>query len=123
VLSVAVILFAYSTMISWSYYGERCWSWLFGEEAALFSMGKHASLIYKIIFLIFAFLGSIVTATNILDFSDLMILGMALPNIFGILFLTKGVRADLDQYEAKLNANEFPIYDPHSHETNGEEEG
>lgn len=122
VLSVAVILFAYSTMISWSYYGERCWSWLFGEDAALFSMGKHASLIYKIIFLIFAFLGSIVNATNILDFSDLMILGMALPNIFGILFLTKGVREDLDQYEAKLNANEFPIYDPHSHEEASESE-
>ena len=51
-----------------------------------------------------------------LDFSDLMILGMALPNIFGILFLTKGVRADLDEYETKLNANEFPIYEPQSHE-------
>ena len=116
VLSVAVILFAYSTMISWSYYGERCWSWLFGEDPALFSMGKYASLIYKILFLVFAFLGSIVTATNILDFSDLMILGMALPNIFGILFLTKGVRADLDEYETKLNANEFPIYEPPIHE-------
>ena len=121
VLSVAVILFAYSTMISWSYYGERCWAWLFGENAVLFSMGKHASLIYKILFLVFAFLGSIVTATNILDFSDLMILGMALPNILGILFLTKGVRADLDEYEVKLNANEFPIYEPQEHEEEPEE--
>jgi AGCS family alanine or glycine:cation symporter len=111
VLSVAVILFAYSTMISWSYYGERCWSWLFGEEGVLFSMGKSASLIYRMIFLVFAFLGSIVTATNILDFSDLMILGMALPNIYGLFLLSRGVRGDLDTYEQKLNANEFPIYD------------
>ena len=111
ILSVAVILFAYSTMISWSYYGERCWAWLFGENAALFSMGRHASLIYRVLFLIFAFLGSIVTATNILDFSDLMILGMALPNIFGILLLSKGVSADLDTYEEKLKAGEFPIFE------------
>ncbi len=122
VLSVAVVLFAYSTMISWSYYGERCWAWLFGENPALFSMGKHASLIYRVIFLIFAFLGSIVTATNILDFSDLMILGMALPNIFGILFLVKGVRGDLDQYEEKLKAGEFPIFDPHAQEAEANEE-
>jgi AGCS family alanine or glycine:cation symporter len=114
VLSVAVVLFAYSTMISWSYYGERCWSWLFGEDGALFSMGKYASLIYKMIFLVFAFLGSIVTATNILDFSDLMILGMALPNIYGLLLLTRGVRKDLDSYEEKLHAGAFPIYDDHS---------
>ena len=113
VLSIAVVLFAYSTMISWSYYGERCWAWLFGEDGALFSMGKSASLIYRIIFLLFAFLGSIVTATNILDFSDLMILGMALPNIYGLLLLTRGVRQDLDSYEEKLQAGSFPIYGTH----------
>ena len=112
ILSIAVILFAYSTMISWSYYGERCWAWLFGENAALFSMGRHASLIYRILFLCFVFLGSIMTATNILDFSDLMILGMALPNILGLLFLSKGVKEDLDVYEEKLRNQEFPIYTP-----------
>jgi AGCS family alanine or glycine:cation symporter len=109
VLSVAVVLFAYSTMISWSYYGERCWAWLFGEDAALISMGRHASLIYRGLFLVFVFLGSIMTAGNILDFSDLMILGMAFPNIFGLLALSKGVKADLDAYEAKLNAGELAL--------------
>ena len=111
VLSVAVILFAYSTMISWSYYGERCWAWLFGEDGIIVSLGAQSSLIYRVIFLVFAFLGSIVTATNILDFSDLMILGMALPNILGLILLTRGVRADLDEYEEKLNAGEFKTYE------------
>ncbi|MDP6369464.1 MAG: alanine/glycine:cation symporter family protein, partial [Planctomycetota bacterium] len=68
VLAIAVMFFAYSTMISWSYYGERCWVWLFGDAS---------SMIYKMIFLVFVFLGSVVSATNVLEFGDLMILGMA----------------------------------------------
>ncbi|NRA98019.1 MAG: alanine:cation symporter family protein, partial [Planctomycetes bacterium] len=98
VLSVAVVLFAFSTMISWSYYGERCWSWLFGDGSGV---------IYKIIFLVFTFAGSIVTATNVLDFGDLMILGMALPNILGVLFLTGKVKKALNEYTAKLRAGDF----------------
>ena len=94
VLSVAVFLFAFSTMISWSYYGERCWVWLFGDRS---------SIIYKLLFLISCFLGSIITATNILDFSDLMILGMAVPNILGMLFLSRVARNELRDYEQKLS--------------------
>ena len=94
VLSVAVFLFAFSTMISWSYYGERCWVWLFGDRS---------SIIYKILFLVSSFLGSIITATNVLDFSDLMILGMAFPNILGMLFLSRVVRNELRDYEQKLS--------------------
>ena len=75
VLTVVVVLFAYSTLISWSYYGERCWSYLFGERTAI---------VYKCMFIGFIFLGSIVTATNLLVFSDLMILSMAFPNIVGV---------------------------------------
>ncbi|MCB9832979.1 MAG: alanine:cation symporter family protein [Planctomycetes bacterium] len=101
VLSVAVMLFAFSTMISWSYYGERCWTWLFGEKS---------SMAYKIIFLVFVFLGSIVSAKNILDFSDLMILGMAFPNILGLYFMTPKVRRALGEYLRKLKANEFQTY-------------
>ena len=89
-LSIAVFLFAFSTMISWSYYGERCWVWLFGDRS---------SFIYKILFLIFTFLGSIITATNILDFSDLMILGMAFPNILGLILLSGKVKKDLNEYK------------------------
>jgi AGCS family alanine or glycine:cation symporter len=89
-LSIAVFLFAFSTMISWSYYGERCWVWLFGDKS---------SFIYKMIFLLFTFLGSIITATNILDFSDLMILGMAFPNILGLFLLSNNVKNELVTYE------------------------
>ncbi|MBM80408.1 MAG: alanine glycine permease [Planctomycetaceae bacterium] len=98
VLSVAVFMFAYSTMISWSYYGERCWVYLFGDRS---------SLAYRIIFLNFVFLGSIMSATNVLDLSDLMILGMAFPNILGVALLSGKVKRDLDEYWAKLKNGEF----------------
>ena len=81
-------------MISWSYYGERCWVYLFGDSS---------SLTYKFLFLLFTFLGSIITATNILDFSDLMILGMAFPNILGLVLLSGSVRKDLDHYIKSLH--------------------
>jgi AGCS family alanine or glycine:cation symporter len=98
VLSIAVLLFSYSTMISWSYYGERCWTWLFGERA---------TMAYRVLFLCFTFLGSIVTATNILDFSDLMILGMAFPNILGVFLLSGKVADALKDYEGKLKSGEI----------------
>jgi AGCS family alanine or glycine:cation symporter len=98
ILSVAVVLFAFSTMISWSYYGERCWAWLFGDGS---------SMVYRGLFLVFAFLGSIVTAGNVLDFSDLMILGMAFPNILGLLLLSGKVRGLLDEYTGMLKSGEI----------------
>jgi AGCS family alanine or glycine:cation symporter len=98
VLSAAVMLFAYSTMISWSYYGERCWSYLFGDRS---------SMIYKIVFILFVVLGSIMSANNVLDLSDLMILGMAFPNILGAILLSGKVRRSLDDYWAKLKNGEF----------------
>ena len=98
ILSAAVFLFAFSTMISWSYYGERCWAWLFGDNS---------SMAYRLLFLVFAFLGSVVTAGNVMDFSDLMILGMAFPNILGVLMLSGKVRGMLDDYEGKLRSGEI----------------
>ncbi|MFC1757455.1 alanine/glycine:cation symporter family protein [Planctomycetota bacterium] len=98
VLTIAATLFAYSTIISWSYYGERCWTYLFGPRA---------SLSYKIIYCVFVFLGSIITATNILEFSDLMILSMAFPNILGLVLLSGKVRVALDKYWAQYKAGEF----------------
>jgi len=102
VLMVAVVLFAYSTMISWSYYGERCWVFLFGDRS---------SLAYKIVFLVFVFLGSVVTATNILNFGDLMILSMAFPNILGVMLLSGKVKTDLDSYMSDLKAGKFKRYE------------
>ena len=98
VLSAAVVLFAFSTMISWSYYGERCWAWLFGDGS---------SMVYRWLFLVMVFLGSIITSTNVLDFGDLMILGMAFPNVLGLYFLAGGVKGDLDDYLDKLKKGEF----------------
>ena len=98
VLGLATVLFAFSTMISWSYYGERCWAWLFGDNA---------SMIYRVIFLFFVMLGSIVSATNVLAFGDLMILGMAFPNILGVLFLSGKVKTALNEYWAKYKSGEL----------------
>ena len=98
ILSLAVFLFSYSTLISWSYYGERCWAYLFGDNA---------SMSYRMVFLVFTFLGSIMSATQVLDFGDLMILGMAFPNLLGVILLTGKVRRDLDEYWAKYKAGEL----------------
>jgi len=101
VLAVAVFLFAFSTMISWSYYGERCWAFLFGDWS---------SIVYRIIFVLFTFLGAVISATNILEFGDLMIFGMAIPNVIGVVLLSGRVKRDLDDYWRKLKAGEFKKY-------------
>ncbi|MBI4882088.1 MAG: alanine:cation symporter family protein [Planctomycetes bacterium] len=95
VLLVAVVLFAYSTMISWSYYGERCFTMAFGQRW---------SLLYKLLFLFFVVLGSIITAGNVLEFGDTMILLMAFPNIIGLYILGGEVAGELREYEADLKA-------------------
>jgi AGCS family alanine or glycine:cation symporter len=101
VLSGAVFLFAYSTMISWSYYGERCWTWLFGDASSGY---------YRLLFLVFVFLGSVISSTNVLDFGDLMILGMAFPNLIGVYLLSGSVKRELDQYWGMYRAGEFKVY-------------
>jgi alanine or glycine:cation symporter, AGCS family len=102
VLSLSVFLFAYSTMISWSYYGERCAVWLFGERA---------SNPYKLLFLAFTFLGSVITAVNVLQFGDLMILGMSLPNLIGVYLLHGKVKNTLDDYWKRYKAGEYPVFE------------
>jgi alanine or glycine:cation symporter, AGCS family len=102
VLTVAVVLFAYSTMISWSYYGERCFVYLFGDRA---------STTYKIIYVVFVFLGSIITASNILEFGDLMILSMGFPNILGLVLLSGVVKRRLDAYMGELRSGRMQRYD------------
>lgn len=98
ILYVSVVLFAYSTCISWSYYGERCWAELFGART---------SLIYKLLFLCFTFLGSIVTRGNILEFSDLMILSMSIPNLLGVFLMSGMIKRELDHYWAKYKSGEL----------------
>lgn len=93
VLSVAVFLFAFSTIISWSYYGERCFSFVFGERRAL---------IYKILVLVVIFLGAMATSTEIMNFCDLMILSMSLPNLLGVLIMSGKVKRSLKEYVSNL---------------------
>lgn len=102
VLTVAVFMFAYSTMISWSYYGERCFVYLFGDRA---------STTYKVLFIVFVFLGSVITASNILDFGDLMILSMGVPNILGLILLSGVVKRHLDKYMAELRSGRMQPYE------------
>jgi AGCS family alanine or glycine:cation symporter len=90
ILCASVVLFAYSTMISWSYYGERCWTYLFGEKYVM---------IYKVLFIIFSFLGAISKPSHILEFSDLMVLGMAFINIIGLYLLFPQVSRATKAYE------------------------
>ena len=98
ILTLSVTLFAFSTMIAWSFYGERCWSYLFGDQS---------SIIYKLLFLLFVLLGSVTSAPNVLDFSDLMILLMAIPNLIGLYFLHGKVKVALRSYMKKLKSGEF----------------
>jgi len=100
VLLVAILLFAFSTMISWSYYGLKAWSYLFGRT-------KRAEYMYKLIFLIFIVIGSSIGLGSVLTFSDLMILGMAFPNILGLLLLSGEVRNDLKSYFKRIKSGEI----------------
>ncbi len=97
VLVVAIFLFAFSTMISWSYYGLKSWTYLFGSS-------KKSELVYKFIFLIFIIVGSSVKLGAVLDFSDMMILAMAFPNILGLLILSGEVKIDLKEYLNKVKS-------------------
>ena len=101
VLSVAVFLFAYSTMISWSYYGERCWTFLFGSGQ---------SMVYRIIFLGFVWIGCVIEPGAVTDFSDLMILSMAFPNVIGVVLLSPKILAALESYWSKYKNDEFKVY-------------
>ena len=98
ILTFSVILFAFSTMISWSYYGERSWTYLFGEKY---------TLIYKFIFISFTVMASVSSATNMLEFSDLLVLAMALPNLIGLYMLQGDVRENLRAYLVKWKNGEL----------------
>ena len=101
VLAIGVMLVAYSTMISWSYYGERAWEYLFGNRVVL---------IYRIIFVVFVFLGSIITLRNVLNFTDMLILSMAFPNIIGGVILSPQIKACLQDYWGRLKSGEMKRY-------------
>jgi AGCS family alanine or glycine:cation symporter len=102
VLTLIAVLFAFSTMISWSYYGEQSWLFLFGRRRLI---------AYQLIFLSFTFGGVIFQDANVvLNFGDLMILGMAFPNIAGVILLSGVVKSELDRYLERLRGGEFTVH-------------
>lgn len=103
ILSVTAVLFAFSTMISWSYYGEQSWVRLFGLGSIR---------VYQFLFLGFAWLGAIFNATSVIDFGDMMILGMAFPNLIGVMMLSGVVKRELDSYLARLASGEIAPIEP-----------
>ncbi len=98
VLTIAIIMFAFSTMISWSYYGLQSWKFLFGR-------GKVADTVYKILFLLFVVIGAAATLDAVIKFSDAMILALVFPNMVGLLFLFPKVKAELNSYLSDIKAN------------------
>ena len=92
-LSLIVFLFAFSTIISWSYYGERCFSFLFGERL---------SIIYKLAALLIIFLGAVAKSKDIINFCDFTILSMCLPNLAGALILSGKVKKSMKDYTDRL---------------------
>ncbi len=91
VLTVAVVLFAFSTQISWSYYGYQSWAYLFGRT-------KRTEYTYKIIFCLFVIVGASASLSSVIGFSDAMIFGMMVPNMIGIVLLAPKVKKELKKY-------------------------
>jgi alanine or glycine:cation symporter, AGCS family len=99
-LVLAVILFAFSTMISWSYYGLKAWTYLFGE-------GKNAELAFKLLFCGFVVVGAAADLGPVIDFSDAAIFAMAVVNIIGLYFLMPIVKRELNSYFIRLKSGEI----------------
>jgi alanine or glycine:cation symporter, AGCS family len=97
VLTVAVILFAFSTMISWSYYGLQAWLFLFGRS-------KINSIIYRILFCVFTVIGASISLGAVTDFSDAMIFAMAVPNLIGISILLPKIKEELVKYKEAIRS-------------------
>jgi len=99
ILALCVTLFAFSTMISWSYYGERAWTYLFGSKS---------SIIFKLFFLVIIVLSTLVDKLGpLVDLTDMLFLAMALPNLIGLYILRDDVKNALIEYTQKLKSGEL----------------
>ncbi len=100
VLAIAVILFAFSTMISWSYYGLKAWTYLFGE-------GKRSETAFNLMFCVFVVVGSAMNLAAVIDFADAAVFAMALVNITGLYVLMPVVKREMESYLARLKSGEI----------------
>lgn len=99
-LAIAVILFAFSTMLSWAYYGMKALGYLFGNSA-------RAEAAYKVVFLVFTVLGSAAALDQVINFSDSMIFLMAIPNIVGLYLLATVIRRTIRSYYERIDSGEL----------------
>lgn len=102
-LAIAVILFAFSTMISWSYYGLKAWTFLVGE-------GTSKELIFKVAFCFFVIVGATIKFGAVIDFSDAAIFAMSIFNIIGLYFLMPIVKQELQSFLARIKSGEIKRY-------------
>lgn len=100
VLMVVVILFAYSTLVTWSYYGVKAWTYLVGET-------RGAEITYKLLFLCSIVIGAVLSMEKIVDFIDAMLFAMAVPNVLGLYIMMPEVRRDLASYLARVRSGEI----------------
>jgi len=96
VLTVVVILFAYSTMVAWSYYGLAGWVYLFGN-------GRITKLSYNLFFCFFVMLGCAIKLDSVLSFSDALVFAMALANIIGLILLAPVVKKEISDYWSRID--------------------
>lgn len=94
-IAIAGVLFAYSTMLAWCYYGLKGWTYLVGE-------GRVADLGFKATFCVFAVLGASIQLDTVLDFSDAMVFLICIPNILGLYILAPIVKEELRRYDRKI---------------------
>lgn len=102
-LALAVIMFAFSTMISWSYYGLKAWTYLFGES-------KTIELLFKVIFCVFVIIGATIQFGAVIDFSDAALFAMSIFNIIGLYFLMPVVKKELASFVARIKSGEIKTY-------------
>lgn len=100
-LSIAALMFAFSTMLAWAYYGTKGWTYIFGE-------GRGKELLFSLIFCVFIVIGASVQLSAILDFADALIFVMAIPNLIGLYILGPEIKRDLAEYWKKLKLSEGP---------------
>ncbi len=102
-LSIIAFIFAFSTMLTWAYYGIKGWTYMFGE-------GRGKEVIFSAIFCVFIIIGASVKLSAILDFADALIYVMAIPNLIGLYILAPEIKQDLKIYWAKREGINSPIH-------------
>ena len=103
ILTFAVVMFAFSTSITWFYYGQRSFLWLFGHN-------KNADLAFKVSYLMVLIIGSAMSLAPVMDMADALLLAIGFPNILGLFLLRKEVKAMMVDYFARVKSGEIKPY-------------